>query len=471
MKFISKIILWTIISSAAAFGQNNILGNWDGKIKMLNLDLGFQIHVQGTQNSLEAFMSIPQQGLKDYQLQVFAYKKSKVHFELPGQAGIAQFDGVLKGDSIEGSVLQAGIKGSFYLNRITKSEIAKQSEAKPEGPVPYSEDEVAFKSGRILLAGTLTIPKGTGPFPAVILLTGSGPQNRDEEIFGFKIFEKIADYLTRKGIAVLRYDDRGVGGSTGNTMQSTTEDFAGDALAAIEFLKKQNKINVKKIGFLGHSEGGIIAPLAAENSNDVAFMVLMSGSGVTGGDLLLEQQRRLLKSSNVPDSIITEDLALQKEINETLSAGRDINDIEKDIRAFTEKDYNNLSQEVKASIPDKEAYINSNVRSQIFTFNNPWFRYFIKYDPIPALEKVKVPVLMTFGELDLQVPADQNKPKMEEALRKGGNTNFKSIVFPKANHLYQEAITGSPGEYSQLPKEFVPGFLETIANWIIEVTK
>jgi hypothetical protein len=236
-------------------------------------------------------------------------------------------------------------------------------------------------------------------------------------------------------------------------------------------LKKQNKINTKKIGFLGHSEGGIIAPLAAENSNDVAFMVLMSGTGVTGGDLLLEQQKELLKKNNVPDSIITEDLELQKKINETLAEGKDLNDIEKDIRAFTEKDYNNLSKEVKASIPNKEAYINSNVRSQILTFNNPWFKFYIKYDPIPALEKVKVPVLMTFGELDLQVPVSENKPKMEEALTKGGNKNFKSVVFPKANHLYQEAITGSPGEYSQLPKKFVPGFLDTIANWILEVTK
>ena len=471
MKFIGKSLLWILISSAALFAQQKINGSWQGKIKMLDLDLKFKIHVNGSNNVFTATMDIPQQGLSGYQLPAFTYKKSKVHFELPGQAGMAKFDGILKGDSIIGSVLQAGVKGSFSLHRISESVIAKQEINKPDEPLPYSEEEVAFKSGRILLAGTLTTPQGSGPFPAVILLTGIGPQNRDEEIFGFKIFEKIADYLTRKGMAVLRYDDRGVGGSTGNTMQSTTEDFAGDALAAIEFLKKQNKINIKKIGFLGHSEGGIIAPLAAENSNDVAFMVLMSGFGVTGGELLLEQQRELLQRSNVPDSIITEDLDLQKKINETLAAGKDLNDIEKDIRAFTEKDYNNLSKEVKASIPNKEAYINSNVRSQILTFNNPWFRFYVQYDPIPALEKVKVPVLMTFGELDLQVPVAQNKPKMEEALTKGGNKNFKSIVFPNANHLYQTAKTGNPGEYSQLPKEFVPGFLDTIANWILEVTK
>ena len=150
---------------------------------------------------------------------------------------------------------------------------------------------------------------------------------------------------------------------------------------------------------------------------------------------------------------------------------KDIAVIEKDIRAFTEKDFENLSEAVKASINDKKAYIDSNVRAQILTFNNPWFRFFIKYDPIPVLEKTTLPVLMTFGELDLQVPVSQNKPKMEEALAKAGNKNFKSVVFTKANHLYQEAKTGSPGEYSELPKEFVPGFLDTISDWITQTIK
>jgi uncharacterized protein len=470
MKFLTKAIFISLLC-INIYGQNKIAGYWDGRIQMINIDLPFQLQINESFKTYKAFLSIPQQGLKDYQLQVFTYNKGKVHFELPGQAGTAQFDGKLKGDSIKGTILQAGIKGTFSLGKTTAKEVNTNVEEKSKEPLPYSEEEVAFKSGRILLSGTLTRPQGEGPFAAVILLTGSGPQDRDENIYGFKVFEKIADYLTRKGFAVLRYDDRGVGGSTGNTMQSTTEEFADDALATVEFLKKQSKINVKKIGFLGHSEGGIVAPLAASRSNDVAFMVLMSGFGVNGGELLLEQQKLLLKSSDVPDSIITENLELQKKINETLTAGKDINVIEKDIRAFTEKDYAGLSKEIKASIKDKKAYIDSNVRAQMLTFNNSWFRFFIKYDPIPVLEKTTLPVLMTFGELDLQVPAAQNKSKMEEALTKAGNKNFKSVVFPKASHLYQEAKTGSPSEYSELPKEFVPGFLETISDWITQTIK
>jgi pimeloyl-ACP methyl ester carboxylesterase len=471
MKRFTKMFIVLVFIFSQTNAQNDIAGYWSGKIKMLTMNLDFQIKVEKTKKTLNAFMSIPSQKLNNYRLSVFTFKKNNLHFELPSQAGIAKFDGELIVDSIKGKILQAGIQGSFYLTRSDEQKTIQQSESKIDEPLPYLEDEVAFKSGRILLAGTLTIPKEEKKYPAVILLTGSGPQNRDEEIFGFKIFQKIADYLTRRGIAVLRYDDRGVGGSTGNTMQSTTEDFAGDAQAAIDFLKKQKNIDSKKIGFLGHSEGGIIAPMVAASSDDVAFLVLVSGTGVNGGEVLLEQQKLILKASGVSDSLINQNLDLQKKINNALSNDKDLNDIRSDIQAFAEKDYETLSKEIKASIKDKKAYINSTVQSQILMFNNPWFRYFIQYDPAPALQKVKVPVLMTFGELDLQVPVNQNRPKMEEALRLGGNNNFKSIIFPKANHLYQEAKTGSPGEYNELKKEFVPGFLETITEWISQTIK
>lgn len=473
MKSLWKYLFVLLILSSQVHAQSDVIGFWNGNLKMLTIDLQFQLKIENPGKSLNAYMNIPAQGVKAYQLPVFTYKKSKVHFELPGQAGMAKFDGVLKGDSIKGTVLQAGIKGDFILKRSVEQTAAVQQENKSSEPLPYSEDEVVFKSGTILFSGTLTRPKGdaNAKYPAVILLTGSGPHNRDENIYGFRIFEKIADYLTRKGIAVLRYDDRGVGGSTGNKMLSTTEDFVGDALSAVEFMKKQNNIDVNKIGLLGHSEGGIIASMAAARSNIITFIVLMSSSGVDGGDLILEQQKLLLKSVNASDSIITQNLELQKKINDALRNDKDINDLKGDIRKFAEEDYNNLSANIKASIQDKEAYLNSNVQSQIAVFNNPWFRFFVKNNPYDALLKVTIPVFMTFGELDLQVPVEQNKPKMEEALTKAGNKHFKSVIFPKANHLYQEAKTGNPSEYSELPKEFIPGFLETISDWILQTTK
>lgn len=471
MKTSLKIFFLLILFITQINAQKEILGYWSGKLKMLSMELDFQIKVSKSNRSLDGFISIPSQKVSEYKLPVFTYKKNQVHFEMPSSAGTAKFDGKLKADSIKGTLLQAGIKGTFRLIKTIQPLVQDQPAEQKKEPLPYSEEDIAFKSGRILLAGTLTTPKAEGIYPVVILLTGNGPQNRDEDIFGFKIFQNIADYLTKNGFAVLRYDDRGVGGSTGNSMLSTTEDFANDALAAIDFLKKQKSIDKTKIGLLGHSEGAQIAELAAVNSKDISFIVLLSGNGVDGGTVLIEQQKLILKASGFTDSLITHNTELQDKINNALSNDIDLNNIRKDIRAFAEKDYAGLSKDVKNSIQDKETYLNSNVQSQINIFNNPWFRYYVKYDPIPTLEKIKIPVLMLFGELDLQFPPSLNKQRMEDALVKAGNKNFKSVVLPKANHLYQEAKIGSPSEYSELKKEFVPGFLGTISDWISGIVK
>jgi len=468
--FLSSLFLVLLFSSSFSIAQKNIIGYWDGNLKMLTLNLEFQLEVKKPGDSLSAFLSIPKQGLKDYPLSVFHCKNSKVYFEIPGPSGIAKFTGRLKADSISGTILQAGIHGTFQLGKTTKSPVISK-EPEITGPLPYVEEEAFFKDNNIMLAGTLSHPKENKKYPAVVLLCGSGPHTRDEEIFGFKIFQKIADYLTRNGIVVLRYDKRGTGGSTGNIRLATTEDFTNDAIAAVDYLKKQPCVDVKKIGLLGHSEGGIEAPMAASISNDISFIILVSAPGVNGGDIILEQQKMNLKIAGASENVINENNALQEKINNALREDKNFESVRKDLTNFEEKDFQNLSPEIRASIQDKDTYIKSKVQMQMTAFNNPWFKYFVKYDPIPALENVKVPVLMTFGELDKQVSAVQNKTKMEEALKKGGNNNFKSIVFPKANHLYQEAKTGSPTEYADLPKEFVPGFLDTISNWIKEMVK
>jgi len=465
---LSSLYFIIILFSTTSFAQHDITGYWNGRLKMLTTNLNFQLEVKKTNDSLTAFLSIPVQRIKDYQLSVFHFKNPKVNFEIPGPSGIAKFTGKLKADSISGTLIQAGIKGTFHLGRTLKQSNVTKEPINTE-PLPYLQEEVKFKDREILLAGTLTRPEEDKKYPAVILLAGSGPQNRDEEVFGFKVFQKIADYLTKKGIVVLRYDKRGTGGSTGNYGQATTEDFTNDAVAAVDFIKKQPFIDVKKIGLLGHSEGGVEAPMAATISNDVAFIILMSGTGVNGGDIILEQQRMNLKIAGAAANVINENNALQGKINDAVRNGNDFQEVRKELTAFEEKDFWNLSPEIRASITDKDAFIASKVNAQVKAFNNPWFKYFVKYDPAPALKNVKVPVLLLFGELDAQVSVQQNKPRIEEALQRGGNKNYKSIVFPKANHLYQKAKTGSPNEYADLPKEFVPGFLETISSWILGV--
>jgi len=466
---LSLLFILTFFLSTFDIAQNNITGYWNGRIKMLTLDLDFQLEVKKASDSLNAFLSIPKQLLKDYQLSVFHFNNPEVYFEIPSPAGIAKFNGKLNADSISGSILQAGIAGTFYLGKSIKPTVTIKEPEKTE-PLPYLEEEAVFKDKDVLLAGTLTHPKENKKYPAIVLLSGSGPNKRDEEILGFKIFQKIADYLTKNGIVVLRYDKRGTGGSSGNIRQATTEDFTNDAIAAVEFLKKQPFVDVKKIGLLGHSEGGIEAPMAASISNDIAFIILMSGPGVNGGDVIVEQQKMNLKLAGASEDLIKENTELQEKVNNALRNNKDFESVRKDLTDFEEKDFLNLSPEIRSSIKNKDAFIKSRVQTQMTAFDNPWFRYFIKYDPIPALENVKVPVLILFGELDMQVSANQNRSKIEEALKRGGNNKYKTIVFPKANHLYQEAITGSPSEYGDLPKEFVPGFLEKISDWILGIS-
>ena len=336
-------------------------------------------------------------------------------------------------------------------------------------PLPYNSEEVTFSNGDIKLAGTLTIPKTEGKHPAVVMITGSGPQNRDEELFGFKPFKVIADYLTRNGIAVLRYDDRGVGGSTGESVSHyTSEDFADDVLEAVKFLKPRNDINPEQIGLMGHSEGGIIAPLAAAKSNDIAFIVLMAGTGVKGIDIIKEQSALIMRAEDTPEEIIKANNELMDKAYKILESNGNLEDIRGDLEKLVLINYDEMTEEEKDAIKDKDEYIKTRVDAHIKQLDLPWMKYFLSYDPAPTLEKVKCPVLMLFGELDLQVPPSQNEAPMEKALREGGNKDYTTVVFPKANHLFITAKTGSPTEYSKLPKEFVPDFLDTIKDWIIK---
>lgn len=449
-------------SSSELRAQGNIVGHWEGAISVMGQELTVAVDVKTEAGGLKASIDIPQQGAAGVALTKVSYAPPKVHFELPAGPGLAVFDGELHGDSIWGDFSQAGISGKFHLvKRGSGTEKAYQDS------VPYKQEEVRFQNDTITLAGTLTVPPTNGPHPAVIMLTGSGPQNRDEELFGFKPFKFIADHFTRNGIAVLRYDDRGVGGSTGNTSLSTTQDFAGDALAAVKFLQGRPDINPKQIGLCGHSEGGIVAPLAASRSKDVAFVVLMSGTAVTGERIILAQADLIGKAEGVTDKQLKENAELQKRLFQAVRNGRDWEKLKSDLRAKALADFKKIPAAQRQAVVDSEQFVDSRIEGQIRAVQTPWFKYFLDYDPAPALEKLNCPVLALFGERDLQVPAGMNKTAMEKALRKGGNKDYTIREFPKANHLYLTAASGSPSEYAGLKKEFVPGFLDTMTAWIL----
>ena len=280
---IAGLALCTCVASGEA--QGGVIGSWDGAIIIMGSNLGISVVFETGGEGVDGRIDIPQQGAAGLALTNLRYQHPSVYFELPAGQGTAVFDGEMSGDSIGGSFTQAGYSGTFSLSR---SDAPLEEPTEEEQPPPYVEEEVTFRNGDISLAGTLTLPPSGAPFPAVVMITGSGAQNRDEELFGFKPFRIIADHFTRRGIAVLRYDDRGVGGSNGNVSESTSEDFAADVLAAVGFLQAREDIAGNRIGLVGHSEGGIVAPLVAANSDAVAFIILIAGTPVTGEEILFD---------------------------------------------------------------------------------------------------------------------------------------------------------------------------------------
>ena len=457
--------LVSCLCGAFVEAQEGVNGRWDGAISIMGSELGITVVFDALGEELSARIDIPQQGAAGLALTNVRYEHPSVHFELPAGQGTAVFDGQRAVDSIGGTFTQAGYEGTFSLSR---SEAPVEEPAEEEPPPPYVEEEVTFRNGDITLAGTLTTPPAGAPFPAAVLITGSGPQNRDEELFGFKPFRIIADHFTRNGIAVLRYDDRGVGGSTGNVSESTSEDFAGDVVEAVKVLAARDDIASNRIGLVGHSEGGIVAPMVAANSENVAFIVLMAGTSVTGEEILFAQGDAIMRANGATDAQLQTQRETQSKMFDVMRTGEGMAELEADVRAQVRAGIDSLPAEQRAGIADVDAAIDAQVNGQLDAVRSQWFRFFLDYDPALALEKVDVPVLALFGELDLQVPPEVNKGPMEEALARSGNGDVTFFTFPRANHLFLTATTGSPNEYPTMEKVFVPGFLEMMSEWILE---
>lgn len=462
-KLIKYLFLLIILSQLHfLYSQPSIDGKWHGSILLSGSDLEIFVTFKTDPDSLRGTIDIPVQGAKDLKLTDCYYSTDKVHFELQAFS-LAVFDGYFSNDSIAGDFTQSIYTGTFYLVRGEK----KLEQPKDTIALPYKEEEVTYYNGDIKFAGTLTIPKTSGKHPAVVMITGSGAQNRDEEIYGFKIFRIIADALTRNGIAVLRTDDRGIGGSTGKSGSETTEDFAGDVNKAVKFLKTRDDIDPNQIGLFGHSEGGIIAPMVASQSGDISFIILMAGTGVKGIDILKEQSRLIILAGGGTEKEAEENNSILEKAYKCVLSDTGWDELQILVENSIKNNYDKMTDEEKKSIKDLDEYSKSMAKMSVQQMKSTWMKYFMVYDPEPALEKVKCPVLMLFGENDLQVPPKQNKEPMENALKKGGNNDYKTVIIPKANHLFQECDNGNPADYQKLKKEFAPGFLDAITGWIL----
>ena len=431
---------------------SDIDGTWMGSLDTGAVKLRVVFHIVNTEDGLTATMDSPDQGAKGLPTSSVTRDGASLKIEAKGIGGV--FEGKIAADlsSIDGKWTQMGNTMPLVLKRVKdQSELELKRPQNPVRPYPYREEEVTYdnKLQNVILAATLTIPQGTGPFPAVLLITGSGPQDRDESLMGHKPFLILSDYLTRHGIAVLRADDRGTGKSTGVFANATTADFATDTEAGVAYLKTRTEVNPHKIGLIGHSEGGVIAPMVAARNKDVAFIVMMAGTGVPGDQVLVAQGEAIELASGKSAEDAAKDAAKEKELLALIE---------------TEKDQSVLAKELKeklaGEVPDAQ------IGFQISQVTSPWFRYFLTYDPATALRKVTCPVLAINGEKDKQVLPSQNLPAIRKALEEAGNKHFEVDELPGLNHLFQTAKTGAPAEYAEIEETMSPVALEKMASWI-----
>lgn len=457
------------LSSASQAGEGfDPPGLWLGTLSFGGADLRIVVKIVKTEDGrLKATMDSPDQGAKDIPVDSLSVEDDALFFEIRSVNGSYRGTFNPAAGEIEGTWTQGGVALPLNLKRVDKvPELARPQE--PKRPFPYLEDEVAYENAKALikLAGTLTLPRAGGRVPAVVLITGSGGQDRDEAILGHKPFMVIADYLTRRGIAVLRVDDRGVGGSTGSLSTSTSKDLAGDVRAGIDYLRGRPEIDARRIGLLGHSEGGMIAPMIAADSRDVAFIVLLAGIGVTGEQILYEQGQLIARAEGTPEDVIAGTLEFQKRTFALVKETADVKVLEEKLRPLCLDLYRALPEDQRKAIGSEDLW----VKGQITALTSPWFRYFLTYDPKPALKKVKCPVLALGGGKDLQVPAAENLKAIEDALRAGGNKNYTVRELADLNHLFQTAKTGGVSEYAKIEETFSPAILQIIGDWIMSVT-
>jgi len=449
-------------------GDEKIVGAWLGKLSVPGGELRIVFNISKKNDSLVTTLDSPDQGAFGIPTSGTSFRNDSLRIEVKVVMG--EFEGKAQFDSakIDGHWKQSGMTLPLSLKRTDETPKLNRPQ-EPKKPYPYLEEEITYpnEKAKIQLAGTLTLPPSKGPHPVVLLITGSGPEDRDETVFAHRPFLILADYLTRQGIAVLRFDDRGTGKSTGEFQSATTEDFASDVLAGINYLKTRKEINPKQIGLIGHSEGGIIAPMVAIQSKDVAFIVLMAGTGLTGEEILYLQADLIARANGASDSATAKNRADQERIFRVLKQEKDDSVAVTKLRKIMKDALAQLSEPEKKALGDGEVYINAQIKQVV----SPWFRYFLTYDPKPALMKLKCPVLAINGELDLQVPPKENLTAIEAALKAGGNKHYTIKELPKLNHLFQTATTGSPNEYSKIEETISPIALKQIGDWILEQTR
>jgi pimeloyl-ACP methyl ester carboxylesterase len=431
-------------------GAQDAVGDWKGTLSVNGRELRLQVHiVKDTAGALSGTLDSLEQGAKGLALSGVTSDGKALSFDLPAASG--HFVGLWNGTAWAGQWSQGGVALALALEpgAFAPTPAANRPQT-PKPPFPYQSVDVSFDGGGgAKLAGTLTLPPGAGPFPAVVLISGSGPNDRDETIKDHKPFAVIADALTRRGIAVLRYDKRGVGKSTGDYQAATSADFADDAGAAVRFLRGRSDIAGGKVGLIGHSEGGLIAPMVAAKDPRLAFVVLLAGPAVSGAEILKLQVRAKAEAAGAPPAEVDKRVAFEARLLAALG-GKD----EAAAKAAIDQ--------VLAETPGLDPNVAAASRQLA---GSAWFRGFVAYDPVPALRRLKIPVLALYGDKDFQVPPAANAAPMTAALK--GDKDATVTVLPGLNHLFQLADTGLDDEYGTIEETMSPAALDRIGAWVV----
>ena len=440
---------------------SSVEGLWQGALETHGMRLRLQLHVShDADKELIAALDSLDQSVRGLPAIDVTQKESAFHFEIPAVAGT--FDGTLNAakNAISGTWSQTGATEKLEFKRSDQPLELRRPQT-PVKPYPYHEEEVSFSNSAasVALTGTLTLPKGPGPFPAVVLIAGSGPHDRDESLANHKPFLVLSDYLTRKGIAVLRYDKRGIGKSSGSADKASMLDLATDTQAAVAYLKSRKEIDPARIGLVGHSEGAMIAPYLASQYRDIPWIVLLAAPVTKGEDTLLNQSELIARAAQLTDAQIVASLSFDREAYKLVRE-------EKDPVALTDK----LKVLVKDSGLDI-ALPPTVLEPQLRMMTSPWFRFFLDYDPLPNLRSTKCPILALYGQKDLQVPAKVNLPLLQKAFEDAGNTQADIRQLADLNHLFQHAYSGSPAEYAAIEETMSPEVLQIIGDWLLSRTR
>ena len=460
-----KIIVVLLLAISNLINAQNVLGDWNGALEVQGMQLRLVFHITEDGEKLKATMDSPDQGANGIPVDKVSMNGKELTIEMP-KMGI-KFTSTLNedGTEIEGTFNQGPM--SLPL-KMTREKVAKKELVRPQEPktFAYQQEEVKFENpkGGHHLAGTLTIPPGGKFEEVVVLITGSGPQDRNEELLGHKPFLVLSDHFAKRGIAVLRYDDRGVGESTGTFKGSTSRDFADDANAAVSFLKKRKDMAGKKIGLCGHSEGGMIAPIVASENPEVDFIVLLAGPGINIPDLMKLQTDKISEAEGVDEEMRKINAVIIEKAFGFLHSNKGMNkdNLRKGLTQILSDGFESLPASEKEG-EDKNKFMEEELEMML----DSWFLYFMQFDPADYLTKVKCPVLAVNGELDLQVTSKENLEGIKNSLAKAGNKNVTIKEFEGLNHLFQKTETGAPSEYAKLEETFNEEAMKFVSDWIL----